>query len=347
MAAIEHDPRDLVAFSANVLDPSWDHFTTVNLYLHRHCATTEGLDGVFGALLGPAVRNYAAEWRTVVSPGAGVLQADSADLRKAARRYERNEQYNADSLFTTGKRLQPGSGVEERVAFDTATPKLSVGAFKRVSYGELGTPEVPAGQKDFKQAFQELDSKLGWLEQKLREYVDVDLHGYVQPLIGDWGVLWRISDAWRRAAGQGGDTAGMYPLYKELHTFSPALYAHWNGPGARAFEFHLDRFEAAVLAASNQAQYAAESVKAGAVYAEKIFNLVFDKVEEALTRVMKLATSKGGAAGKYLEVVDLVVTFLKGLLQTVTDGVGTLVAGFDRWVAYMRTGGDFSVFRES
>lgn len=266
---------------------------TMERYCAEHCTRTDGLNGL---LLGTrnAVGIQAWSYAGIFEGARRELLRTAVDLKFAADSYDRSDSASAERIWVSGRAGQQAGAYREQ---DVRT----VGA--GFSAGASVNLAVPRQRNETEDVRQSIDELLYGVSGLIERFTGYDLLAKVTPfLIGDWGTIRSIADAYGELEG------GFKEVSQDLADGMNVLSGHWDsGPGgaAAAFDYHIrKRWVPALDAAARMANAS-----------EQNFQLLAQMYEYALTALLAVVNFYCLRIKRALQALRTVTSFREYLLE--------------------------------
>lgn len=329
--SIKVRPEQLRKFADDVMHDTADHYRSVNDYVPRHCADTAGLEGLISSV-GPILEFNATGFHAATAQGAANLAASAEDLSRTAELFQADDEKAATKIWSAGRqKYEPPGGTDELPYVEDpkkwlTQPNIGEEEGKNlpkvprtpaqlyVMPAELDrppVPQIPGDKADFDKANDQLNSILKVVDQVLSK-IGFSILEWIKPLVGDWGVVWKIADAWRVVGDGSPPRCGYSAMAEELTKQLTNLDYHWDGEAARSFAFSMhERWRPALAAAQQLANLNQQVAEAIAASWQGLYGAVLAVVEYLAGRIVKIVwkIARGTASGAIAEITNM----LKGL----------------------------------
>lgn len=324
-------PEQLRKFADDVMHDTAAHYRSINDYIPRYCADTAGLEGLISAVA-PILQLIATGFHAATAQGAANLAATAEDLSRTAKLFQADDDKAATQIWLAGRqKYEPPSGTDEMPYVEDPKKWLkqpNVGAEEGknlpkaprtpaqlfvmpAEFTNLPAPQIPGERADFDTANNQIDSILKVLDQVLSK-VGFSILEWIKPLVGDWGVVWKIADAWRNVGFGDPERCGHLAMSEELTKQLTNLDYHWDGEAARSFTHSMhERWRPALVAAQQLANVNQQLAEAIAASWQGLYATVLAVVEYLAGRIIKIVWKI--ARGNAGELIAEITGALKGL----------------------------------
>ncbi|MFC4913238.1 hypothetical protein [Actinomadura gamaensis] len=171
----------------------------IRRYCETHCKNTSGMDGT----LRPArwiTGQMADHMLDLIGRAERTLTGTASDLRSSATFYDQADEKSAEAVWAAAdKGFWDSTGVPKN--YQEKNAQWSSGQDAKFSQGATFVLRPPAEHHEAQELRHQVHGKVSWIDKIIKYLTGQDLLTKVMPIVlGDWGALRRVSEAWGQLA---------------------------------------------------------------------------------------------------------------------------------------------------